>query len=125
MIIPRKLICCALILLAAACRPKKGADVSDRWIYPAERVGAITPESTEQELIRIYGEERLSRLSISLGEGEYEEGSVLFSGQDDEVLIEWGEEFRNPVRLTLTGSAWKTEHGICAVSYTHLRAHET
>lgn len=107
-------ICCILISAGAF------ADASAQSSYqivPRVRVGAITHGTSEAALKRIYGRKNVRSTKVSLGEGEYETGTVIFP--DDplraiEILWKDVRRKRFPKRIHLTGerSLWKTQDGI-------------
>lgn len=100
-----------LVLMGqTACRKKISAD--DRLIDPLKRIGVITPEISESDLIRFFGKDHVKRESIHLGEGEFAEGTVVFPGKESELFILWAQAFRNPVSVTITGSGWQTGRNI-------------
>jgi hypothetical protein len=86
-------------------------------IVPRVRVGSITPRSCESELKRIYGRRNVRRSRVSLGEGEYEPGTVIYPNHPLKMIeIIWKDARRKcfPQRLQLTGekSLWRTLPGI-------------
>jgi hypothetical protein len=104
-----------VLACAAAFSPATGA--ADWRIIPGVRVGAITSEATEADLVRVYGRNNVRRKNISLGEGEYEPGTVIFPDEPDRSAeILWKDETnrRNPERVRLSGteSLWKTAEGV-------------
>ncbi len=63
---------------------------STNWICIAgKQVGEITAQTTEKDLIRIYGKENVVKDSVYQGEGNYEKGTGLFKGTKNEILITW------------------------------------
>lgn len=85
------------------------------WIIdPASSVGGITPKFSKADVIELFGEENIERYEISIGEGDVAEGTRIYTGTNDEFLIEWNEETNTPVRITIekSGTKWKTQEGI-------------
>ena len=86
-------------------------------IVPRIRVGPITPRSSEAELKRIYGRKNVRSTRVSLGEGEYEPGTVIYPNDPVRMIeIIWKDARRKrfPKLLQLTGekSMWRTLQGI-------------
>lgn len=107
-------ICCFLI--TADARVNSYAQPSYR-IVPRVRVGAITPDASESELRRIYGRRNVRSTRVSIGEGEYEPGTVVYPNDPLRMIeIIWKDAGRRryPQRIQLTGerSVWTTRHGI-------------
>lgn len=107
-------ICCFLISAGAL------ADASAQSSYrivPRVRVGAITAQTSESALKRIYGRRNVRSTKVSLGEGEYETGTVIFPNDPlraIEILWKDSRRKRLPKLIQLTGekSIWKTQDGI-------------
>lgn len=90
------------------------ASSQDYIIDPTIRVGAITPTTTEKDLISLFGADNVKRYEIDVGEGDVVEGTMLFPGTDHALTIEWKTSFANPERITIrSGSTvWQTVQGI-------------
>lgn len=96
------------------------AENGNSWlIVPGVRVGAITPQITESDLIKVYGRANVKKGNIGLGEGETEPGTVIFPKEPVKTVgILWkdqrGRRFARAVRMTETGhkSVWRTSQGI-------------
>lgn len=91
----------------------------DWIIVPGERFGPITKQTSESELIEIYGADVVRRVDLPVEESEslYDPGTVIFP--DDplrKVSIKWHDEenYRYPSELYVWGdsSLWKTDRGI-------------
>lgn len=101
---------------------KLHAQQPDYLIIPGTKVGAITRASSEADLKRIYGARNVRRTQVSLGEGEYAPGTVIFAGDSSKIVkITWKDDRRRrfPQQIFLTAatsagfkSVWKTRHGI-------------
>jgi hypothetical protein len=79
--------------------------------------GAITAQSSEIDLIRMYGSENVAAQDVDLGEGETERGTELFSNDPQRRIdILWKDllEKRGPKRIQISGakSLWTTVHRI-------------
>ncbi|MBX2929854.1 MAG: hypothetical protein KF852_18615 [Saprospiraceae bacterium] len=108
-------------LAATACRPeskaKSGEDKTavDYTIEPGRRVGAITAATTAEELQQLYGAENVRRDTIWLMEGDFDMGTKVFPGTDNELEIIWSEQGTpSLIRLTKPGSEWEAPNGLKA-----------
>ncbi len=92
----------------------KGEDKDDWLIDPSEKVGKINKNTSEEELIRIYGKENVKRQQLPAGEGMFVEGAILFAGTKNELLIEWRGKLKNPERITISSSKglWWFSNGL-------------
>ena len=102
------------MVFAAAAFEVRGQD----WqIVPGQRVGAITANTSEKELIRIYGATNVKRINVDVGEGETRPGTVLFPNDPQKkISILWRDAAtrEQPESVTVRGksSLWKTDRGI-------------
>ena len=107
-----------LIILATLISPTmvflNEIETSQWLINPKSNVGKIVPKSSEQDLMEAYGRENVKRSKISIGEGEFVEGTTLFPDTENELLIEWKDDFKNPRNLTIQSDQadWKLDNGI-------------
>jgi hypothetical protein len=90
---------------------------SANWIcIPGIQVGEIKANTSEKDLIRIYGKKNVAQDSVSLGEGYYEKGTVVFKGTKNEVQITWKDSLNlaNPevIYIRQPNTEWKTKEGI-------------
>jgi hypothetical protein len=79
--------------------------------------GSITAQTTEKDLIDVYGSSNVEPIDVQLGEGETEPGTVLFPNDPmKRIEIMWKDKSKKafPKRVQLTGdkSYWKTIHSI-------------
>jgi hypothetical protein len=90
------------------------ASEDEYLIEPMVRVGKITPNTSETDLVLIYGRENVKRSEIGVGEGDVVMGTILFPYTDKELSIEWKANFSKPVRISIYGddTKWKTTSGI-------------
>lgn len=113
----RLLLAAALALLAAP------AVADDGQIIPGERAGPITAETSEQDLIQLYGQNQVFWREIDLGEGVSEFGTVIFphDPQRKAEILWQGEERRYPYSVAIHGdqSIWTLPDNI--VLGTHLQ----
>lgn len=105
--------CCFLISALSV----SGSPQSSYQIIPRVRVGAITRTTSESELKRIYGRRNVQSTRVSIGEGEYEPGTVIYphdAARRIEIIWKDAGRKRYPQRIQLTGerSIWKTREGI-------------
>ena len=105
-----------IVLFASICL---GATAqTDPWtILPGGRAGsALTNNSSESDLKRIYGARNVTTETITDAEGNPEEYTVLFKSDPQRTLmisyVDTGK--RHPDRVMFTGkkSMWKTIHGV-------------
>lgn len=93
------------------------APVVDWLIVPGERVGPLTASSSAADLIAAYGAENVRDEPYPLGEGESEQGTVVFPNDPTRrVLILWNDLDKKAlplaVRIDGAGSQWKTAEGL-------------
>jgi|GEM_PF-1227054 len=93
--------------------------INDWIIVPGERFGPITKQTSESELIEIYGAGVVRREDLPVEESEslYDPGTVIYP--DDplrKVSIKWHDEenYRYPSEIYVWGdsSLWRTDRGI-------------
>ena len=93
------------------------ADAQNWQIVPGRSVGAINANTSEKELIKIYGRANVRRMAIDVGEGETLPGTVLFPGDPRRKLsILWRDPATRlrPESISITSKTtlWKTDRGI-------------
>jgi hypothetical protein len=91
------------------------ADTAQNWVIKPElNVGEITKNSSEQDLIKIYGKKNIKRTEIDVGEGEVVLGTILFPETKKQITIKWKEGFSKPDRITVAhiNSTWRLNNGI-------------
>lgn len=96
---------------------EKKAQHSDWLIVPEKRVGAITPDSSYEQLAKAYGEDKIKDAEFYIAEGFCEAGSVLFPDEPDKTLeILWGDKENNAYPTTIQmfqeTTQWHTEEGV-------------
>ncbi len=89
------------------------------WIcIPGEKVGPITSRTTENDLVKIFGEQNITHEEFYVDEGYFELGSILFKGTSNEISILWeepdksGRRFPNRVIIDSKNANWQTDNGI-------------
>jgi len=79
-------------------------------------VGQITADATEEDIIKSYGVDQVQRREIGLGEGETTQGTVVFPGTDNELIVEWieGQTYQKVKSIRIDGekAEWTTSDGI-------------
>ncbi|HEX9892337.1 MAG TPA: hypothetical protein VGA78_00375 [Gemmatimonadales bacterium] len=88
---------------------------SHRTILPGARVGAIGPETTEDQLVRWFGPEAVARRPVHLGEGICSPGTLVLEGKELEAEVAWADSARTRVAFVRIGrhpSAWRTTRGV-------------
>jgi len=89
-----------------------------KWLcIPGVQVGQIKANTTEQDLIEIYGKANVVRDSFLEGEGEYVNETILFPNTKNELQIIWkdAENLKSPYVITYRkpNADWKTDNNIC------------
>ncbi|HRX14782.1 MAG TPA: SH3 domain-containing protein [Spirochaetota bacterium] len=98
------------LLVVAGCSKK-----TEENVVPGERVGPVSAKISETSLIEEVGEENIRRKQIPAGEGEFENGHVLYENSNDEMEILWSGQYEKPVTTVILrkkNSKWKTAEGI-------------
>lgn len=110
----KSLIAIVLITSLPIFLSAKDKDGSEWRIDPASKVGKITKTSSEAELVKVYGKENVKKHQIPVGEGTFVAGAILFPGSKNELLIEWKDGRKNPVRITIKTSqgSWWFSNGL-------------
>ncbi|MEO1804147.1 MAG: hypothetical protein AAFU33_05015 [Bacteroidota bacterium] len=87
----------------------------DRLIVPGKQFGAIKLNTSESELISIYGPTRVARGEVSVPNNKRESCTVVFPRTKDEIRITWKDDTRSKVKaiyLGESGSSWYTSQGL-------------
>jgi hypothetical protein len=89
---------------------------NDFWIIiPGKNVGKITANTTEKELISIFGKENVKRDIIGMGEGETTDGTIIYKDAKNELKILWSNSFSPPIERIIIdkkNTNWKTKDNI-------------
>lgn len=91
---------------------------NSKWmITPGVSAGPINANTSERDLVKIYGGENVRSANIEVGEGELTQGTILFPDEPDKRLeIIWADVSTRvkPLIVSLKGkhSIWKTASGI-------------
>jgi hypothetical protein len=98
--------------------PALGGDSSGGWqLLPGVRVGPITAKTSHTDLIRIFGKENVRTKEVSLGEGDYAPGAIVYPQEPNKTLVVlWKDSqarrFPKLVQISGEKSDWKVTHGI-------------
>lgn len=103
----------AMLLAFVACTPR--TDSPDRMIVPGDRIGPVTAETSEAELVEALGRDIETGLAIDIGEGYCVPGATLYPGSADAVDIAWADSTRTRpafARIRTDGARWATPGGV-------------
>ena len=81
-------------------------------IVPGERVGPVSIFMSREELSEAVDDEFLVDKTIQIGEGYTTAATLVFSGTDKELEIQWDDQMSSAERITVIGEACETEVGI-------------
>jgi hypothetical protein len=88
------------------------------WVLiPGDPRCPISPQTSEADLIRVFGPENVQRDGIHVGEGETEPGTLVYAADDTKSLaVIWQDphERRHPREIRIRGekSRWRIARGI-------------
>ncbi|MEL6133577.1 MAG: hypothetical protein AAFR59_09470 [Bacteroidota bacterium] len=88
---------------------------TDRLIIPGKQFGAIRLNTSESDLISIYGPTRVARGEVVVPNKKQEACTVVFPRTKDEIRITWKDDTRSKVKaiyLGEKGSSWYTSQGL-------------
>ena len=87
--------------------------LSDTTVIPGERVGPVTRKTTRQDLVKLFGEARLTNQEVAVGEGFTEPGTRVDLGTEQSFSVVWSDASRTKaVAVRNFGTAWRTPQGI-------------
>jgi len=95
--------------------PSLPPPASQRQIIPGKQVGPITVNTSETDLISIYGATRVMRGQVLLPEGKPEPCTVIFPNTREEIRITWKKEDRQQVKAIYFDQAdanWYSPQGL-------------
>ena len=101
------------LLVCVACTGR--STPSDRVIVPGERIGPVTADTPESELIEDLGKEAATGRAVDVGEGYCVPGTVLFPESVDAVEVAWSDSARTKpafARIRSDGARWTTPAGV-------------
>lgn len=85
----------------------------DRTFIPGDRVGAIKPGVTDDDIRSIYGAENVQKSSVDLGEGGRASVTAVYKGTDDEVSVMWQDNAKTKLdSVYVVGKNWKSPEGV-------------
>lgn len=94
-------------------------DHDESWwqIVPGERVGRITRNISEEEIIEIFGAKNVLSTDVGVGEGETIPGTVVYPDDPTktlEILWKSGGQRNTPSEVRIRGksSRWRTKNGL-------------
>ena len=87
------------------------------WLaIPNQKVGKITSDMKEADIIEAYGQESVKRDSLHVGEGFYIQSTVVFPDTPKELRIAWEEDktFEKIARIIVRqeNAPWHTPEGL-------------
>lgn len=87
--------------------------LKDTLIVPGKRVGPITQKTTREDLVKMFGESRLSDETVfgPEGMGEFPVTKVNL-GKERSFTINWDNNRQKILYISNLGSDWKTPEGI-------------
>ena len=107
-----RISCFAIFILAASVE----IEAQNFQIVPGRSVGPIGQDTSEKQLIEIFGKQNVKRVNVHVGEGETQPGTALFPNDPLRKLsILWRDAARQrPEKITISGkkTLWKTDRGI-------------
>ncbi len=86
----------------------------DTLIVPGKRVGAIMPNSTYADLVKIFGKQRLTAKKVYGSEGQVEFPATLITlGKNRFLTVAWKDSKKlKPLHVIIADPIWKTASGI-------------
>jgi hypothetical protein len=93
-----------------------GPPSDSQLIVPGIHVGPIVGDTSEHDLVALYGREQVQPADLSLGEGQTVPGTILFPEDPTKTLeILWKQADRHGVRearIRREGTGWRTSKGV-------------
>lgn len=97
----------------APAEPEPPHPSESRGFVPGSHLGALGADTSEKQLIEIYGDANVARSEWSLGEGEMRPATVAFKGKPDEFWVIWKDDrYLLPERVFIVGPAWRSGAGL-------------
>jgi len=84
-------------------------------IVPGRQVGPIQLNTSEEELIKIFGPSQVQRGTINTSEVNIEQSTIIYPNTRDEIHITWKDQSRSEVKaiyFTRADSKWYTQRGL-------------
>lgn len=114
-----------VVTLAVSLAGPPRADGYEWTVEPGTRIGVFTTQTTESDLVRLFGKRNVRRAKIDIGEGAIRFGTLVFPGMSEEVKLFWKRDaYRVPeygviTRISAeprsswwTPTRWRTPEGI-------------
>jgi len=104
----------SLAWLPISCSPRSSHN--DWLILPGQRVGPIRHNTSQEDLIALFGEDHVTQTQVDLGEGNFVSGTTVFPEVPEQRLtIVWADGRRDrisEIRIQGTVSKWRTPEGV-------------
>ena len=84
-------------------------------VTPGSKVGPITVNTSEMELVQLYGANNVGRGTVSAPEKGEIPCSIIMPGTKDELRITWKDDSRTKVKevyINQSGGRWHTKQGL-------------
>lgn len=89
------------------------APLDDTTVIPGEKFGAVTVDTSRQDLEALYGADVLSDKRVDVGEGMTEAATRVELGDGYSFTVVWSDSSRtSPLEIRDIGSAWTMPEGI-------------
>jgi hypothetical protein len=82
---------------------------------PGKQVGPITLNTSEEELIRLFGPGQVQRGTVNTSNVNIEQCTIVFPNINDELRITWKDQSRSEVKavyILRPGGKWHSEQGL-------------
>ncbi|MEM6628278.1 MAG: SH3 domain-containing protein [Bacteroidota bacterium] len=93
--------------------------VNPEWekylISPGKRVGSIKLNTTEEQLVTLFGPGMVSRGTVNTSSVNREAATLIYPNSTDELYLTWKDENRTQVKavyIDKQGGKWKTQEGL-------------
>lgn len=83
-------------------------------VVPGKSVGAITAKTTYADLVKLFGQKRLTAKKVYGAEGQVEfPGTLITLGKNKSLTVVWKNAKKlQPIEVVIADPAWKTRSGI-------------
>lgn len=91
------------------------AGTNDWLIVPGRRLGQIKVNTTETDLIRLFGEDEVTRGKVQTTASQQVDCTIVFPGKDDEIRIVWKSGEREKIKaiyITSEDGKWHLKQGV-------------
>lgn len=86
-----------------------------RLVIPGRQAGPIKVNTSETELIKLYGANQVARSTVTLPDGKTEPCTVVLGGTNDEIRITWKDNTHKQIKAVYfdrPNAAWFTKEGL-------------